>query len=214
MIRVYGRATSSNVQPVMWLASELGLEVERIDAGGAYGGLDTPEYLAMNPMGRIPVMQDGDLTMFESQAILRYLAAAYGQDALWPAAPRLRAISDMWMDWVKSSVVPEFNYKVFWQLVRTSALDRDGSVLRSGIDACALLMRIADDRIARHGWLSGSSITLSDFAFGVQLYRYYTLDFWKAETPALDAYYARLVSRPGYARHVMVSYEPLRVAGA
>ena len=121
MIRIHGRATSSNVQPVMWLSAELGLEVERLDVGGAFGGTDTADYLSMNPMGRIPVMQDGDLTLFESQAIMRYLGAQYGQDALWPATAAARAAPDMWMEWGKTSVGPEFNYKVFWQLVRTPA---------------------------------------------------------------------------------------------
>ncbi len=214
MIRIHGRATSSNVQPVMWLASELGLDVERLDVGGAFGGTDTPDYLAMNPMGKIPVMQDGDLTLFESQAIMRYLAAQYGQDALWPATPAARAMGDMWMEWAKTSVGPEFNYKVFWQLVRTPASARDAALVQSGVMACAHLMPIANRQIEQFGWLAGEIISLADFTLGAQLYRYYTLDFEKPDTPALDEYYTRLTNRPAYAEHVMVSYEPLRVAGA
>lgn len=214
MIRIHGRATSSNVQPVMWLATELGLEVERLDVGGAFGGTDTPDYLAMNPMGKIPVMQDGDLTLFESQAIMRYLAAEYGRDALWLTTAADRAPADMWMEWGKTSVGPEFNYKVFWQLVRTPATERNTALVQAGIDACATLMPIADAQIARHGWLAGETISLADFTLGAQLFRYYTLDFPKPKTPALDAYYTRLTERPAYAAHVMVSYESLRAAGA
>jgi len=214
MIRVYGRQTSSNVQPVMWLCAELGLEVERLDVGGAFGGTDTPDYLAMNPMGTIPVLRDDDLTMFESQSILRYLAAQYGRDALWAGNARARGPQDQWMEWAKQNVAPDLIYRIFWQLVRTSASERDDEALRSGIASMAKVMPIADRRIERHGWLAGDMISLADFTFGVQLYRYYTLDFERPSTPHLDAYYARLCEREAYRTHAMVSYESLRVSGA
>jgi len=213
MIRVYGRETSSNVQPVMWLCAELGLEVERLDIGGAFGGTDTPDYRAMNPMGKIPVLRDGDLTIFESQAILRYLASRYGRDALWAGTARARAPQDQWMEWAKQNVAPEL-VGIFRQLVRIPAAERDHARLRSGIEAMAVVMPMADRRIERHGWLAGEMISLADFTFGVQLYRYYTLDFERPETPHLDAYYARLCERAPYRTHVMVSYESLRVEGA
>ncbi len=214
MIRVHGRETSSNVQPVMWLCAELGLEVERLDVGGAFGGTDTAEYLTMNPMGKIPVLQDGDLTIFESQAILRYLASEYGRDAIWPSNARARAPQDQWMEWAKQNVAAEFNYKVFWQLVRTPASKRDHALVQSGIEAVNLLMPIADARIAEHGWLGGKTISLADFSFGVQLYRYYTIDFERPKTPNLDSYYARLQEREPYRTHAMISYESLRAVGA
>jgi len=214
MIRVHGRNTSSNVQPVMWICAELGLEVERIDVGGAFGGTDTPAYRAMNPMGRIPVMQDGELTLFESQAILRYLAAQYGRDALWPADAHACAVQDMWMEWAKQNVAPEFTYKIFWQLIRTPAAERDHTLLQSGIEAVQRLMPIADARIAQDGWLAGKTISLADFTFGVNLYRYYTLDFDRPETPNLDAYYQRLLARAPYREHAMIPFDSLRVDGA
>ena len=104
MLTVWGRPNSINVQIVMWTAAELGLEVDRKDVGGAFGGLDTPEYLAMNPNGRIPTIQDGDLTIWESNACARYLAAQYGSGSLWPEDPAERAKADMWMDWKKTSL--------------------------------------------------------------------------------------------------------------
>jgi len=214
MIRVYGRKTSSNVQPVMWICAELGLEVERFDVGGAFGGTDTDAFRAMNPMGKVPVMQDGDLTMFESQAILRYLASEYGRDALWPGTARARAHHDLWMEWAKQNVSAQFNYKVFWQLVRTPATDRDPAMMTAGIEAINTLMPMADAQIARHGWLAGETISLADFTFGVQLYRYYTVDFERPDTPNIDAYYARLQEREPYRTHAMVSYESLRAPGA
>ncbi len=214
MIRVYGRKTSSNVQPVMWICAELGLEVERLDIGGVFGGTDTEDYLAMNPMGRIPVLRDGDLTMFESQAILRYLASEYGRDALWPGSARARALHDQWMEWAKLNVSAEFNYKIFWQLVRTSPADRDAAMIRAGIEAVHRLMPMADAQIARHGWLAGETISLADFTFGVQLYRYYSIDFERPKTPNLDAYYQRLQDREPYRTHAMICFESLRAPGA
>lgn len=214
MLTIHGRATSSNVQAVMWLIGEMGLEHKRLDVGGAFGGTQTPEYLAMNPMGQVPVVQDGALSMFESQAILRYLAAQYQAHALWPEDPAARAPIDQWMEWSKVSIAPAVIYKVFWQMVRVSAAERDHARVAEGVTALKTLMAIADAQIARHGWLAGPQMSLADVSFGTQLFRYYEVDFERAELPALRAYYDRLCARPAYAEHVMVSFEPLRVPGA
>ncbi len=213
MITVHGRNTSSNVQPVIWLLNELELPHERLDVGGAFGGTDTPEYRAMNPMGLIPSLQDGDVTMFESQAIMRYLAAQHGE-RFWPASPAARAPSDQWMEWTKTSVAPLVVYKIFWQLIRTPAAQRDHAALDEAVSSTARVMTIAESQLAKHDWLAGPWMTLADFSFGSQLFRYFTLPFERAELPALSAYYQRLCALPAYAEHVMVSYEPLRAPGA
>lgn len=213
MITVHGRTTSSNVQPVIWLLAELDLPHERLDVGGAFGGTDTPEYRAMNPMGLIPSLQDGDVTMFESQAILRYLGARHGEQ-FWPTDPIAHAPADQWMEWTKTTVAPEVIYKIFWQLVRTPEAVRDNAALEGSVTAIAKIMAIAEAQLAKHAWLAGSQMTLADFSFGAQLYRYFTLPFERADLPALAAYYQRLCDRPAYAEHVMVSYEPLRAPGA
>ena len=214
MLKIHGRATSSNVQPVMWLVAELGLDHQRIDVGGAFGGNDTPEYLAMNPMGRVPVLEDDAVTLFESQAILRYLAARHGATALWPEDPIARAPVDQWMEWTKVNLAPVMTYKVFWQLVRTRASDRDAQAVAEGVAELKALMTIAEAQLKRHGWLAGPEMSLADIAFGTQLYRYFELAFDRADLPNLRAYYARLCARPAYAEHVIVSFEPLRVPGA
>jgi glutathione S-transferase len=119
MITIWGRNTSSNVQVAMWAIAELGLEHERIDWGGKFGGNDDPEYRAMNPNGLVPTVRDGDLVLWESPAILRYLGARYGGEGFWPADPAERARLDMWAEWAKTSICPPLIYQVFWQLVRT-----------------------------------------------------------------------------------------------
>ncbi len=213
MITVHGRNTSSNVQPVMWLLAELDLPHERLDVGGAFGGTDTPEYRSMNPMGLIPALQDGDVTMFESQAILRYLAARYGEQ-FWPTDPNSRAPADQWMEWTKTTVAPEVVYKIFWQLIRTPAAVRNNAALDAAIAATDKIMRVAEAQLEKHDWLASPEMSLADFSFGAQLYRYFTLPFDRPDLPALAAYYQRLNERPAYAEHIMVSYEPLRAPGA
>jgi len=210
MITVHGRTTSSNVQPVMWAVAELGLEHRRLDVGGKFGGNDTPEFRAMNPMGLIPVLEDGALSIFESAAILRYLGARYGSEAFWPRDPADRARLDQWAEWCKTSFLPELVYKVFWQLIRTPPAERDGAALASGEAALKRLMPMIEARLGDAPYLGGEELSFADVMLGSGLYRYFTLDFERTDTPRLEAYYARLTARPAYAEHVMVSYESLR----
>lgn len=214
MLKVHGRATSSNVQAVMWTVGELHIPHQRLDVGGKFGGNREPAFLAMNPMGRVPVIEDGELTLFESQAILRYLGAKYGSDSFWPDDPVRRAPADQWMEWAKINVAPAVIYKIFWQMIRTSAADRDQQLVADGVQEVKELMRMADAQIAENGWLAGPEMTLADISLGSLLYRYYEVPFDRADFPHLRAYYDRLCTRPAYAAHVMVSFESLRVPGA
>jgi glutathione S-transferase len=92
---VWGRNTSSNVMKVLWALGELGLEFERIDVGGAFGKTDTPEYRAMNPTGLVPTLQEDDFTLWESNAIVRYLAEVHAPGStLWPSEAHARANID------------------------------------------------------------------------------------------------------------------------
>lgn len=211
MLTVWGRATSSNVQVVMWAVAELGLAHERIDAGGKFGGNNTPEYLAMNPNGLVPTIRDGDLVLWESQAILRYLAARYGSESFWPKDPARRAPLDMWAEWMKTTFIPPLTNNVFWQLIRTPAATRSQSAIDEGATRLKALARILDSRIGSGPFMAGRELSFADIMVGTPLYRYYTLDFERTETPNLDAYYARLSERPAYREHAMVSYESLRV---
>ena len=134
MITVYGRVTSSNVQAVLWGMAELGLEHERLDYGHVFGGLNTPEFRALNPHELIPVIRDGEVVVWESCAILRYLASHYGDGgAFWPANPAQRAVVDMWAEWGKISFAQNFTAPIFWSRVRTAAVDRDEAALSAAI---------------------------------------------------------------------------------
>src|SRR5438445_10339889 len=104
MLRVWGRRSSFNLQKVMWLIGELELPHEHIDAGGQFGGLDAPDFLAMNPHGRIPVIRGDAATVWESHAILRYLPARHGAGRVWSNDPVARAAGDGAVDWSPTAV--------------------------------------------------------------------------------------------------------------
>lgn len=211
MLKVWGRKTSSNVQAVMWCIGELELPHERYDVGHKYGGNDTPEFLAMNPNGLVPVLRDNNgPALFEAGAILRYLANRYAEGPFWPSALEARTLIDMWAEWVKVSVIPAFSKPIFWPLVRLSAAERDPAALDTAVTELTRLLKIAEDRLSQHHWLVGDDLTLADIHLGSLLYRYYNLDFKRAELPALRRYYDRLTQRPAYQQHVMVSFEELR----
>jgi glutathione S-transferase len=130
MLRVWGRRSSFNVQKVMWLIGELGLVHEHVDAGGSFGGLDAPDFLAMNPHGRVPVIRDGETVVWESHAILRYLAARAGAGRFWADDPAVRARVDGWMDWSQTSLQPDFLMGVFWGFYRTPKAQRNWLAIR------------------------------------------------------------------------------------
>jgi glutathione S-transferase len=213
MITVYGRATSSNVQAVMWGIAELGLEHERLDYGHVHGGTDTPEFRAMNPNGLVPVIRDGGLVMWESCAILRYLAARYGGAPLWPGDPVARAPVDMWAEWGKTTFHRDFAGPIFWTMVRRPAAERDAARLEAALARFDRHLAMLEDQLGDNPFVAGGDLTLADIVIGHLLYRYFTLDITRETRPVLSAYYARLADRPAYREHVMVSYAPLRADG-
>lgn len=212
-LTVYGRANSSNVQLVMWTAAELGLSPHRLDYGFTYGGLDTPEYRAMNPFGKVPVLKDGDdAPIFESMAIARYLAEKYGDGgAFWPADPAQRAQVDKWAEWGKNSLARDFTAPIFWLVWRTAAKDRDDNLVERNLDAFINHLRQLDAQLKGRAFICGEDLTLADVAAGHVLYRYFEIPIYRPSLPNLAAYYARLTSREAYRKHVMISFDDLRV---
>lgn len=210
MITVYGRATSSNVQAVMWGIAELRLRCERLDYGHVHGGTDTPEFRAMNPNGLVPVLRDGSLVLFESCAILRYLANRYGHFPFWPQDPVARAPIDVWAEWAKTTLAPAFTVPIFWAVIRTPAARRDAAALDAALTVFEDRLDILEARIGDGPWLTGRDFTLADIVAGHLLYRYFTIDIPRRDRPALATYYDRLTARPAFVEHVMVSYESLR----
>lgn len=211
MLTIWGRADSSNVQAVMWCVGELGLPFRRHDAGHRFGGLDTPEFLAMNPNGRVPVLVDGDgEPLWEAGAILRYLAGRYGDDGFWPREPGRRAQVDKWAEWAKVEVAAGFTVPVFWRVVRTAPRERDPAAIRLAVAALSRVLDVAEARLSRFTCLAGDRFTLADVQFGHVLHRYFAIEIERPFHPAVRRYYERLAERPAFREHVMVSYEALR----
>lgn len=215
MITVYGRATSSNVQAVMWGIGELGLEHKRLDYGHVHGGTDTPEFRAMSPHGTVPVIRDADVVIWESCAILRYLAAKYGDGrAFWPSDPGARAGVDMWAEWGKTSFAPYFTVPIFWSRVRTSASDRDEAALVLAIADFEKRLDILEGQLEAREFVVSDEFTLADVVIGHVLYRWFDIDIPRKLRPLIETYHQRLTTRPAYREHVMISYEPLRAESA
>ena len=211
MLKVWGRASSSNVQSVMWCIAELGLPVERIDAGLMYGVNTTDEYLAMNPNGTIPTLIDGDgPPLWESGAVMRYLANTYGEDPFWPSDPIARADVDRWAEWGKVSVQMNFNGPIFWPVVRVPPNDRDEAELAKAISQFENKLAIADERLATRPFLVGENLTLADIQFGHILYRYFELEIERRALVNVARYYATLSALPAYREHVMINFDELR----
>ncbi|HTI68310.1 MAG TPA: glutathione S-transferase family protein [Caulobacteraceae bacterium] len=210
MLKVWGRRNAQNVQKVMWLVGELGLPHEHIPAGGASGRLAEANFGALNPNRLIPVIEDGTAVVWESHAILRYLAATYGPEWLWPSQAYARSLADRWLDWSQSLWEPAFVTGVFWGYFRTPEPDRDETSVAAALQRCAALIGIAEAVLADRPFLAGQEFSLADIPFGSTLYRYFGVDIDRPPAPNVEAYFARLQGRPAYREHVMIPFADLR----
>lgn len=210
MLQVWGRRSSFNVQKVMWLVGELGLPHEHIPAGGAFGLKDTPEFRAMNPHGRVPVIRDCDGTVvWESHSILRYLAARYGGPEFWSDDPARRSQVDRWMDWSQTTLQPEFLTGVFWGFYRTPEAQRDVKAIERNVALCAQYFQLLNQVLSEQDFLAGQHLTLADIPAGTNLYRYFNLDIPRPDIPHVEAWYRRLQMSPAYRQHVMIPFDDL-----
>lgn len=211
MLTIWGRKTSSNVQALMWCVGELGLKYHRHDVGHRFGGLDSPEFGNLNPNRTIPVLQDGDnAPLWETGAILRYLAAKYGDAPFWPPDPTERAEIDKWAEWAKINVAMGFTVPVFWRVVRTAPSQRNPALIAEAVAALDTHLAIADAQLSQSEYLAGPNFTLADIQLGHILYRYYDIDIQRTLLPNLRRYYDALTRRPAYQQHVMIGYDELK----
>lgn len=209
MLKVWGRRSAFNVQKVLWLIGELGLAHEHVDAGGAIGGLDSTTFLAMNPHGRVPVIDDGGLIVWESHAIIRYLAARHGAGGLWPRGLAARSHADRWMDWTLATLQRDF-LDLFWGFYRTPDAMRKWPLIEDRVDRCARHFELLDQQLADRPYLAADHLTMADLPAGTTLYRYFALEIARPDLPHVEAWYARLAERPAYRDHVMVPFAELR----
>ncbi len=202
MIRIWGRQSSVNVQKVLWTCDELGLPFERIDAGGRFSDLQTASFRALNPNGRIPVLEDSGFVLWESNAIVRYVAATYGTGRLCPPDSRARADAERWMDWQLTDILPGMRV-LFFQLVRAREEEKDPAAVDRAIVAAAAAWRLLDAHLEGRRFVTGDDLSIADIPLGTFVHRWMALPIDRPALPALTAWYERLCGRPHYAAHVM-----------
>ncbi|MFW7345375.1 MAG: glutathione S-transferase family protein [Pigmentiphaga sp.] len=196
MMTIWGRLTSINVAKAVWAARELGLQFERIDVGGPYGGLDKPEYLALNPNGKIPTLDDNGYILWESNSIVRYLAAQYGAGTLWPTDPRERGLSDRWLDWQATEFGPAMG-PAFIGLIRTPEDKRNHQAIAESVARGNKLILLLEKFLADgRQYLAGDRFTIGDIAVGCAIDRWFLLPIERPATPLLAQWHERVSTRP------------------
>ena len=211
MLKIWGRRNSQNVQKVMWLVGEFDLPHQDIPAGGSFGRLADPEFGMLNPNRLVPVIEDNGASIWESHAIVRYLAAAHGGPRYWPAGYQ-RAVRLSIGGWIWSQALwqPAFLTGVFWGLYRTPEPQRDWKAIDRSIARCAELMQIVDGVLGRQPYLAGDHFTIGDIPLGSTLFRYFELDIHRPPLLNVRAWYDRLKSRAPYRDHVMIPFTDLK----
>jgi glutathione S-transferase len=203
MLKIWGRNTSSNVQKAMWAVGELKLEHTRIDVGGAFGKNKEAPYLAMNPNGLVPTLEEEDgFLLWESNSIVRYLAGKYDNSGvLEPRDPKQKALASQWMDWQLSVAGPAIT-PVFWGLIRTPPEKRDPVAINAGKDKTIAAMQMLDAQLGKAEYVAGPSFSYGDIPVGIMCYRYVQLVPERPKTPNLDRWYDAISSRLAFKNHV------------
>lgn len=201
MLKIWGRKNSINVQKVLWACDEMGVPWERIDAGMAFGVNNTPEFLAMNPNGLVPVINDNGFILWESHAILRYLARKHGMGTLWPSDPQVAARADQWLDWYHCTLFPDMR-PIFVNLVRTPAEKRNMQEVEARRKLVVNSMKILDHLLSRQLYVAGDTFSMGDIPLGLATFRWYNMDVERPPTPNIDAWYERLTARPAMKPHL------------
>jgi len=205
MLTIWGRNTSINVQKVMWAIGELGLAHRRIDVGGSFGKNREPDYLAKNPNGLVPVLEEDDgFTMWESNSIVRYLADRHDPDGiLAPRDPQMRARAQMWMDWQLSVLQPS-QFAAFWGLIRTAPEKRDAAAIKASQEKNTAAMTILNGELAHTPYVAGESFSYGDIPVALNTYRYWTVVPEHPPLPHVRRWYDAVSARPAFQDHIAV----------
>ncbi len=195
MLKIWGRLSSINVRKVVLAAQELGLPFERVDAGGSFGVVRTPEYLAKNPNALVPVVEDDQVQLWESNVIVRYLCARHAPDTLYPLALPARFDAERWMDWQQTTLNPA-GRPAFMQWIRTPADRRDPQVIAQSVAATEPLLALLDQHLSRQLFMTGDRLTMADLPLACEVHRWLNLPQPRPLRPHLDRWYAAMRARP------------------
>jgi glutathione S-transferase len=201
MLKIWGRKSSSNVQKVMWAVGETGIGHEHTEVGGAFGGNREASFLALNPNGLVPVIQDGAVVMWESNVIVRYVASKYGAGRLAPSDPVMRARADQWMDWQQTSVNAPM-VTTFWGLIRTPEDKRDHAAIAAAEKRFAEVMTILDIQLSKTPFVAGDTFCMGDIPLAIMAHRYLYLFPDHPPLRNLRRWYDALAARQAFADHV------------
>jgi len=205
VMKIYGRSNATNVVPVLWTLEEIGAPYKRFNVGGSFGGVDSAAFRAMNPNGRIPVMDDDGFILWESNAIVRYLANAYGAGRILPASARERAVADQWMDWYKSTFYASY-VALFQALIKFGSGPEDAGRIAGLVDALSDVLRVPDAALKRTDFLAGDAFSTGDIPLGAAIHRYMMLDITRPPLEGVEAWYSRLSQRPAYSATAMLPF--------
>jgi glutathione S-transferase len=200
MLKIWGRVNSVNVKKALWAAEELGLKYERIDAGMQFGVTKTPEYLKMNPNSLVPTIEDDGFVLWESHAIVRYLAAKHGMGTLCPADLRARADAERWMDW--AFTFQNAMRAVFWNLIRTAPEKRDMKAVEEGRAQSAKLLEVLERNLETKPYVAGKTFTMGDIPIGCEVQRWMRVPIERPAFPQVQAWFGRLGERAAFRRVV------------
>jgi glutathione S-transferase len=204
MLKLWGNADSVNVQKVLWCCEELAIAYERIDAGRHFGVVDTPEFRALNPNGLVPTISDNGFVVWESNAIVRYLAAKHACGTLWPVDVMHRADADRWMDWTNSTLWPTM-VPLFRAFMRTPEAQRDARAIEQCRQETVAELKILDARLASSAFVGGETFTMGDIAVGCAVWRWMALPVERPALAHLQRWFDTLAARPAYRKVVMIA---------
>jgi glutathione S-transferase len=195
MLKLWGRISSINVRKVVFTAQLLELPFERVDAGARFGIVRTPDYLARNPNALVPLLEDGDFTLWESNVIVRYLCAQHGAGRLYPQQLRARFDAERWMDWQQTTLNPA-GRDAFVQLFRTAPERRNAAVIDASVAATEPLLEMLDAHLAQRAFFAGDGMTMADLPIACELHRWWGLPLEFPPRPHLRRWYDGLLALP------------------
>src|SRR3984957_8692975 len=201
MLKIWGRNTSSNGQKAMFAVGELGLAHERIDIGGAFGKNREPPYLAMNPNGLVPTLDEDGFLLWESNSIIRYLAAKFGAGKLEPTDPKTRAKANEWMDWQLSVMGPAIT-PVFWGMTRPPPAERNHNAIDEGKVKSTAAVKMLDEQFAKTPYAAGEAFSMGDIPIAIMCYRYRELVTERPAFPHFERWYAAIAARRAFRDNV------------
>lgn len=194
MLKIWGRMSSINVKKVVWTAQELGLDFQRTEAGGLFGVVKTPEYMALNPNSLVPMIEDEGYVLWESNVIVRYLCARHSAGDLYPTDLRERFDAERWMDWQQTTLNPA-SRPGFVQLIRTPPEQRDAALLADSNAAVEALMATLDAHLAQRHFMVGERFTVADIPLACEVHRWFNLPQARQSRPHIERWYDSIRDR-------------------